>query len=81
MIKVINTIKVNKNNWLLIVKDWITIHLGKNPKNGGNPPKDNKLKNKKNFIIFEWKNNENNWLICDALNILNIKIIANVKNE
>lgn len=55
-----------------MVNDWITIHFGKNPKNGGNPPSESKLKNKKNFIIFEWKNIENNWLICEILNILNI---------
>jgi len=29
---------------------WIVIHLGKNPKNGGNPPKDIKFNEKRNFI-------------------------------
>lgn len=80
MIKVIRTIKVNKNNWLFIVKDWITNHFGKNPKNGGSPPNDSKLKNKKNFIVFEWNDKVNNWFIWDVLNILNIKIIVKVKN-
>lgn len=80
MIKVIKTIKVNINNWLFIVNDWITSHLGKNPKKGGRPPKESKLKNKKNFIVFEWKINVNSWLIWEILNILNIKIIVKVKN-
>lgn len=73
--------KVNKNNWLLNVSDWITIHFGKNPKNGGRPPNDNKLKTRKNFIVFEWKNTENSWLIWEILNILNINTIVNDRNE
>ena len=34
------------------VMNWIIIHLGKNPKNGGNPPKDIIAINRINFIIF-----------------------------
>lgn len=64
-----------------MIKFWIISHLGKNPKNGGKPPKDNKLQNKKNFKIFELNNIENNWLICEILNKLNIKIIVKDKNE
>lgn len=33
----------------MLVKDWITNHLGKNPKNGGNPAKDKKETKKLNF--------------------------------
>lgn len=38
-----------KNIWLIVIKDWIIIHLGKNPKNGGNPLKDKKEVNIINF--------------------------------
>jgi hypothetical protein len=34
---------------LFEIKSSIIIHLGKNPKNGGNPPKDNN--NKKKIIL------------------------------
>lgn len=40
----------NKINWFLSIKFCITNHLGKNPKKGGNPPNDNKFKNKKKLI-------------------------------
>jgi hypothetical protein len=52
--------KVNKKNKFIRIKDSITIHLGKNPKKGGRPPKEN---NKTNNLIFV------NWL---ELNILNV---------
>lgn len=48
-------------DWLINIKDWITIHLGKNPKNGGIPPSDNKLIEKINFKIFEFIKIEYNW--------------------
>jgi hypothetical protein len=35
------------------IKFSITIHLGKNPKKGGSPPKDIKLINKQNFNILK----------------------------
>lgn len=38
------------NRWPLIKKFWITIHLGKNPKKGGSPPKDKRRKNEQNWI-------------------------------
>lgn len=40
--------KVNINIFSLIMF-WIIIHLGKNPKNGGKPPKDRKLIINENF--------------------------------
>lgn len=75
MINVKQTEINNKNNWCVSTKFWITSHLGKNPKNGGNPPKDNKFRNKKNlitgFIIEKLKI----WLKWNNLKLLNIKII------
>lgn len=73
----INVITVNttiNKSWLFTVNNWITIHFGANPKNGGNPPKDKRFKNIENFKTFEGKNNENNWLMWLILNKLNIKI-------
>lgn len=33
--------KINKIKTLFIsIRGWITIHFGRNPKNGGNPPND-----------------------------------------
>lgn len=34
----------------MFTKDSIISHLGKKPKNGGNPPKDNRERNKINLI-------------------------------
>lgn len=53
----------------------ITIHLGKNPKNGGNPPKEKKFINKQNLktnLLFKVKKI---WFKWNKLNILNIIII------
>ena len=36
----------------LLIIDWITIHFGKNPKNGGNPPREMRDENRRNFIIL-----------------------------
>lgn len=53
--------KVNKYI-LLLIKKLIIIHLGKNPINGGKPPRERKLINKliliKKFMLLI-----NNWLI------------------
>lgn len=73
--------KINKIICLLIVNNWITINFGKNPKKGGNPPNESKLKNKINLKFLLIKNNMNNWLIWDVLKLLNIKIIEAVNNE
>lgn len=35
----------------LSIINWIVIHFGINPKNGGNPPNDRKFMIKKNFIL------------------------------
>lgn len=35
---------------LFAIMAWMTIHFGKNPRNGGNPPRDNRDVNIMNFI-------------------------------
>lgn len=42
-----NPIKFN----LIDLNDWMINHLGKNPKNGGSPPSDNKDLINKNFKV------------------------------
>lgn len=56
-------------------------HFGINPIKGGNPPNDNKFKNKENFKYLLNINIENNWLIWYNLNILNKKIKLKDKKE
>jgi hypothetical protein len=41
----------------------INIHLGKNPKKGGSPPKDRKFIIKQNLINGKLFLNMNNWLM------------------
>jgi len=60
---------------------WITSHFGKNPKNGGSPPKDIKEKNIENLITGFILVKENVWLIWFKLNILNNEITHIDKNE
>lgn len=57
--------------------DWMTIHLGRNPKNGGNPPKDSKEINILNLIKGDWLKKENIWFKWKNLNKLKIKIRVN----
>jgi hypothetical protein len=45
----------------MLLIDWITIHLGKNPRNGGSPPKDSKEINKLNFTKGFWLKKVNIW--------------------
>jgi hypothetical protein len=56
VIKVKNNIKIKINNILIETNISIIIHLGKNPKNGGSPPKESKLvkiiKLIKKFLFF-----------------------------
>jgi hypothetical protein len=33
-----------------MISSWITVHFGKNPMNGGNPPSDNSVVNNKNVV-------------------------------
>jgi hypothetical protein len=36
---------------LFAIISWITIHFGKKPMNGGNPPSDNSVVNRMNFTV------------------------------
>lgn len=65
----------------MFTRDSIIIHLGKNPKNGGKPPKDNSDKNRINLITVLLLNNINIWLIWNNLKLLNRKIIVNERKE
>lgn len=56
-------ITIIKKYWLIETNDWITNHLGKNPKNGGNPAKDRNDIKRKKFKIIEWDVMLNIWLI------------------
>lgn len=40
---------INIKKLFLNLKVSITVHLGKNPKNGGSPPNDNKIEDKIKF--------------------------------
>lgn len=55
-------------------------HFGKNPKNGGKPPKDNKGINNIIFKNLLELNNLKVWLILKILKLLNIKTILIFKN-
>lgn len=65
----------------ILIKFSIIIHLGKNPKNGGSPPKDRKLIKKQNFMVGDWLLNKNIWLMLNILNLLNIQIIVTLMNK
>lgn len=80
MIKVITVIIVVRVYWLFKTNNWITNHFGKNPINGGRPPKDSKFRNNINFKIFELKNELNNWLIWYILKLLKINVKLKDKN-
>lgn len=67
-------------NILFLINNSMIIHLGKNPKNGGKPPKDNNKINIEAFINLFKLNILNVWLILNSLKLLNKKIIDNVKN-
>ena len=51
---------------LFVIIAWITIHFGKNPRNGGSPPKDNSYVNIMNFISVVSLFVIMVWLINDA---------------
>lgn len=53
----------------------MTNHLGKNPRNGGNPPNESKFKNIKNLIEGFIKEKLKIWLKWNNLKLLNIKTI------
>jgi hypothetical protein len=81
VIKVKNNIKINNAIILCSLNVSIISHLGKNPKNGGNPPKDSKTINIEIFkAIFKFLTKKV-WLIFKNLNLLNMKIILKDKKE
>jgi hypothetical protein len=46
----VTTTTVASGAMLFVIIAWITIHFGRNPRNGGSPPRDNSDVN--NFIRF-----------------------------
>jgi hypothetical protein len=52
----------------VLLIDWITIHFGRNPINGGSPPKDNKEVKVMYLINGVSLKNENIWVKWNKLN-------------
>jgi hypothetical protein len=65
----------------MLTKDSIISHLGKNPKKGGNPPRDKSERNKINLITVLLLNITNICLIWYNLKLLNKNTIVKDKNE
>lgn len=40
-----------KASWLFSIRAWTVNHLGRNPKKGGNPPREKKFKIRANLVI------------------------------
>lgn len=68
-------------NMFKLIRDSIINHLGKNPIKGGRPPKDNSVKNIRNFRIEFLLNNPNIWLILNNLKLLNKKTIEKERKQ
>ena len=73
----VDTIKIDE----LLTIDWITIHFGKNPKNGGKPPSERRDENRRNFITLLLLFIRNVWLIKEICKGLTIQIIDKVNPE
>lgn len=58
---------------------WITIHLGINPKKGGNPPKDRSVTKKANLLIGLIEFREKIWLTCISWKVFIMKMMAKDK--
>ena len=61
MINDVTTTTADSAVMLFVIMPWITIHIGKNPRNGGSPPKDDSDMNIMNivsvvslFVIMVW---------------------------
>lgn len=80
MIKEKNIIKIKIKCKLEKIINSIIIHLGKNPKNGGNPPRESKTKNNVNFNNWLILKKEKIWLILNILKLLN-KITIEIFNK
>lgn len=70
MISDVITIIVAIGVILFIIISWITIHLGRNPRNGGNPPSDSSDVNIMNFVSIASLFVKRVWLINDTLDSL-----------
>lgn len=66
-------------NILFLTNNSIIIHFGKNPKNGGKPPKDKRSKNIEIIINLLELNILKVWLILKILNLLNMNTIEKFK--
>lgn len=66
---------------LFITISWITIHLGRNPRNGGNPPRDNRDVNIMNFVSMASLFVKRVWLINDTLDSLMVDNTVNTSVE
>lgn len=64
------------NEFIVIV--WIVIHLGRNPRNGGNPPNDIKFRIKKIFNVVLLFIEVNNCLMLKVFVLLTIRIMFSV---
>lgn len=66
---------INKKNIFKFINKSIINHLGKNPKKGGNPPRDNKGMKITVFIKNLKLNEEKIWFKLKIFRLLNKKII------
>jgi hypothetical protein len=76
----VTTITVMINLRLFMINSWITVHLGRNPINGGKPPSDISVVNSKNFVAVLWFA-VIVWLTNETLNNLAIVTTGDVNIE
>jgi uncharacterized membrane protein YphA (DoxX/SURF4 family) len=77
----VTTTTVANGTMLFVIMAWITIHIGKNPRNWGSPPKDSSDVNIINFIsvvslfvIMVWlKKDVPGYLMADTTVSANVK--------
>lgn len=62
------------------VSSWIIIHLGRNPVNGGSPPRDNIMVRMaaviRGVLFHEWDSES---VVVDELNINSIKVVVVIR--
>lgn len=81
MIKVKLIIKIKSKNIFKFIKRSIIIHLGKNPKNGGSPPRDKRGIKITVFIKNLKLNEEKIWFKLKILSLLKRKMIEIDKKQ
>lgn len=69
----------NTTNILFLINNSIINHLGINPKNGGNPPKESNKINNEIFINLFELNILNVWLMLNSLKLSNKKTMLKFK--